>query len=96
MLKIKWLARATANLENERRFIAKDNPQASIQVLQQVFDTVEHLSEFPYIGKSGRINGTREFNIPKLPYIVIYSIDSKFVRIHRILHTRRQYPPSKS
>jgi len=42
MLKIKWLPRATENLENERIFIAKNNLQASIKVLQQIFDTVEH------------------------------------------------------
>ncbi len=44
------------------------------------------------MGKSGRVEGTRELIISNSPYILIYRVKEESVEILRILHTSKRYP----
>jgi plasmid stabilization system protein ParE len=50
------------------------------------------VAEFPQMGRSGRIEGTRELVISGTPYIAAYRIDGDAVRILRVLHGAQQWP----
>ncbi|MBF0194932.1 MAG: type II toxin-antitoxin system RelE/ParE family toxin [Magnetococcales bacterium] len=78
-----------------KEYIAKDNPKFATKVVQHIYDTAENLSKFPYSGQHGRVDETRELKTSKFSYTIVYSIEANSIRIHRNLHTRRQYPPSK-
>ena len=65
---------ALADLEGIYNWIAKDNPTAALAVVERLFDSVEHLASFPQMGHAGRDEGTFEWVVPRLPYIVIYEI----------------------
>lgn len=67
---------ALADLEGIYNWIAKDNPTAAKAVVERVFESVEHLATFPHMGHAGRDEGTQEWVVPRLPYIVIYEIHS--------------------
>jgi toxin ParE1/3/4 len=41
----------------------------------RIIETVRLLRALPHLGHAGRKQGTREFVIPHLPYIVVYRID---------------------
>lgn len=66
--------RALADLEGIYHWIAKDNPTAAKAIVERVFASVEHLASFPQMGHAGRDEGTQEWVVPRLPYIVIYEI----------------------
>jgi toxin ParE1/3/4 len=53
---------------------------------------VERLTEFPEIGRVGRIGGTRELVITQTPYIAAYIFVGDFVTILRILHGAQLWP----
>jgi len=55
---------------------------------------VETLTDFPSLGKPGREEGTREFVVPKTPYIVSYYIEDDNVRVLAIVHNSRRWPGS--
>jgi predicted transcriptional regulator/plasmid stabilization system protein ParE len=60
-------------------------------------DTVQHLEDFPLLGRPGRSPGTRELMISHLPYLVVYSVDAadpQTVVILRVLHGARLWPPA--
>ena len=53
---------------------------------------VEHLANFPQMGRSGRVPGTRELVITRTPYIAVYQITGETIRIERVLHGAQQLP----
>ena len=53
---------------------------------------IEELIKFPKIGRPGRINGTRELIIQRTPYIAVYRIAGKTLRILRVLHGAQMWP----
>ena len=63
---------ALADLEGIYNWIAQDNPPAAKAVVERVFASTEHLATFPQMGHTGRDEGTLEWVVPRLPYIVVY------------------------
>ena len=50
------------------------------------------LAEHPGIGRTGRVEGTRELVIPGLPYILPYQVEDRVIRILAVMHTSRKWP----
>ncbi len=50
------------------------------------------LSRFPYSGRPGRVNGTRELVIYGTPYIIAYRVEATAVVIARLLHSSQRSP----
>jgi toxin ParE1/3/4 len=63
------------DLERIFKWIAKDRPQAAHSVIERILESIERLGELPYIGHKGKAQGTLEWVVTGLPYIVIYKID---------------------
>ena len=73
-MKLVFDERALVDLEGIYNWIAKDNPIAAKSVVERLFESVEHLARFPHMGHIGRDEGTFEWVVPKLPYIVVYEV----------------------
>lgn len=91
-MEVKWLKKALSNLDKEAEYIAQDNPQAAIVVVQRIKEGVDLLKENPSLGRPGRIEGTRELVIDKTSYIVPYRVCNNRVEILRVFHTFRKLP----
>ena len=64
----------SAILKTIYRWIAQDSRKAAKAVVERVFASTELLPSFPYMGRSGREEGTREWVVPRLPYVVVYEV----------------------
>lgn len=73
-MKLIFDEKALVDLENIYNWIAKDNPAAAKAVVERLFASTEHLASFPQMGHVGRDDGTFEWVVPRLPYIVIYEV----------------------
>ena len=91
-MEVRWLKKALNNLNKHAEFIAQDNPQAAIIVVQRIKESVELLKENPSLGRPGRIGGTKELVIDKTSYIVPYRVCNNRVEILRVFHTSRKPP----
>jgi len=60
---------ALADLEGIYHWIAQDSPQAAKAVVERIFASLELLTSFPFMGRPGREEGTREWVVPRLPYV---------------------------
>ena len=82
---------AFADLDNVYHWIAKDNPVAAAFVIQRIFDSIDLLSLFPYISRSGKTDGTFEWAVSRLPYILVYRLDEDYdeLIIVAVFHTAR-------
>lgn len=73
-MKLVFDEKALVDLEGIYNWIAKDNPAAAKAVVERLFASTEHLATFPQMGHAGRDEGTHEWVVPRLPYIVVYEI----------------------
>jgi toxin ParE1/3/4 len=91
-MKVFWLRNALKNLHQAVSYIAKDDSKAAAQVASRIREVAQNLASHPYIGRSGRVEGTRELVIPGLPFLMIYRIKNNRVEILRIHHTAQLWP----
>lgn len=92
MRSVRWTRRALGRLDNIGLWIAAENPAAADKVVSRIIAAVDRLSDYPEIGRPGRLKGTRELPMADIPYIVAYKVTSKTIDILTVLHTSRKWP----
>lgn len=93
-MRVIWSERALSDLSAIEAYIAGDNPAAAVAVKQRLMLEVRSLAEMPLMGRSGRVHGTRELVVTRLPYIVAYRVLENQVAILAVIHGARQWPES--
>jgi toxin ParE1/3/4 len=93
-VRIAWSASAFSDRDIIFDYIEAENPVAAARVDSIIEAQAEPLTEFPEMGRKGRIDGTRELVVAGLPYMLVYRIDGDYVHILRVLHTAQQWPES--
>ena len=90
-MQINWSTEANEDLNEITDFIAADSPVAAVNLSEHLFETAEKIGQMPYMGRKGRIAGTREF-VAHPNYILVYQVKLDEIRILRVLHGSRKYP----
>ena len=93
-MKLEWTRLAIEDRNRIFDYIVNHNPQAAIDVDDRIIKQLKLLTEFPKLGRTGRIENTRELVINHTPYIVAYDTTDKTIRILRILHGAQLWPKS--
>ncbi|RWN00092.1 MAG: type II toxin-antitoxin system RelE/ParE family toxin [Mesorhizobium sp.] len=79
-------------------FIAPDNPAAARRLADRIRDAGRSLGEMA-TGRPGRVTGTYEKPISRLPYIIAYELrpiaGRESVVILYVIHTSRDWPPEE-
>lgn len=94
MPELEWLETARADLLAIIDYISDDNPDAAQRLKDDIEAKAAKLPEFPKLYRLGRIEGTREMVIWS-NFIVVYQEDAFTLRILRVLHAARQWPPGQ-
>ncbi|MEA3410914.1 MAG: type II toxin-antitoxin system RelE/ParE family toxin [Pseudomonadota bacterium] len=93
-MKLVWSRPAILDRKEVRASIAQDNPAAAL-VLDELFsEKASRLTDHPGLGGPGRVAGTRELVVHQ-NYILIYDTAGDLVRVLRVLHAARQWPPTR-
>jgi plasmid stabilization system protein ParE len=80
-----------ANLVAIVEYIEQDNPERAKSFALEIKSRTNSLTEFPDIGRPGRVIGTRELVIHP-NYIIPYRMRGKVVEILRVQHVARRWP----
>lgn len=93
-MRVLWLDRAEADLNDLVDYLLERNPQAAQRVHDAIRDRVALLAHHPGLGRPGRVAGTRELVIAHTPYLVAYTVDRRMdaAIILRVLHGARLWP----
>ncbi len=91
MLPIVWKNNARLRVREAIDYISDFNEQAALDLESALRHSVGRLADFPYVGRPGRVEGTRELIIHP-NYLIIYRIADDAVVILNLVHARRQYP----
>ncbi len=87
-MQIDWTRQALADLAEIEHYIEQERPAAAQRVAAHLVSSVEHLAEFPQLGRRGRRPETRSLVIP--PYVISYRVRSQRLEILSIWHGRRR------
>lgn len=82
---------AYADLERVYEWIRKDRPSAAASVIERIFDSLDRLAVFPFMGHPGSVAETYEWVVPGIPFIIVYEIDepAQELRVIAVFHSRQ-------
>ncbi len=94
MFEINWTEEAEQDLENILLYYFE---QAGLRVAETVYNRIREqvgqLDSFPESTRVGRVQGTRECVISRLPYVAVIDVGHDTVTVLSVVHTARKYPP---
>ena len=95
-MRIRWSPDAVADLASIVEYIRLDHPAAAQRIGRTIYERLSVLREFPRAGRLGRVEGTREFPLPPLPFIAVYRVvgTADIVEIANIIHGAQRWPPA--
>jgi toxin ParE1/3/4 len=92
-VRVRWTPDAERDRINIRRYIAKENRRAATRIDLLFTQAAARLAEFPSLGRSGRVAGTRELHVHR-SYRLVYKVVDDTVWVVNLVHTARQWPPA--
>ncbi len=90
-MRVIWTPEAIRRLTEIQRYISQRNRRAAIQQSEKIDLAAQKLTEFPQLGRPGRIDGTRERPVPGTPYLIAYRVRDR-VEILSLFHGRQNWP----
>ncbi len=93
-MNVNFTPQARDDLLAIRGWIAEDDERAADRVIARIVQTAMMFGQFPMLGRAGQVEGTREFSVVGLPYLIVYRIENETeLDVLTVLHTRRRWPP---
>ena len=92
-MKLFWTRLARFDRQQIREYIANENLAAALALDELVSEKAARLVDHPELGRTGRVEGTREL-VVHTNYLLVYDLKNDSVRILRLLHAKRQWPPA--
>jgi plasmid stabilization system protein ParE len=80
------------DLEKLAAYIGADSEQNAQLVEARIHESARLLSLLPGAGRSGRVKSTRERVVLRMPYILVYRLQRRTIRILRVYHGSRRWP----
>jgi toxin ParE1/3/4 len=95
---VTWSREALDDIKRQAAHIARDNPAAARRLADRIREVGQSLGDMA-TGRPGRVTGTYEKPIGRLPYIIAYALrpiaSRESVVILRVIHTSRDWPPNE-
>jgi toxin ParE1/3/4 len=91
-MKIRWTEKAASDIEGIYDFISQNNPDAALNVVLGLYDSIAQLRTFPGLGRAADeqfSQGTRVLLRP--PYLIFYHVVEDAIVIDSILHGNRRH-----
>jgi len=91
-MKLLWTPAAQRDRDEIYDYIDARDPAAAIALDERFVDKASRLVNMPNMGRAGRVPGTREL-VAHRNYVLIYDVTGDQVRVLRVMHAARQWPP---
>jgi toxin ParE1/3/4 len=92
-MQIRWSPAAAEDFLRIIEYVRQENPPAAQRIAKTIYESAGSLKSFPYKGRTGRVEGTRELPLPPLPFVVVYRILKDAVEIAKVVHGAQRWPP---
>ncbi|OYY74666.1 MAG: addiction module toxin RelE [Gammaproteobacteria bacterium 28-57-27] len=89
-MKLVWTQEALEDRRIVYSYIEAENPRAAISIDELFAEKANLLRQHPHLGRTGRIENTREFVVHN-NYLLVYNIKNDVVCTLRLMHAARQF-----
>ena len=91
-MRLFFTSEAKADIRDLAAYITQDNPGAAIRAVSRIRKAAGLLADTPSIGRIGSLDGTREWVVRGLPYVLVYETDQDegIVVILNVIHAARR------
>jgi plasmid stabilization system protein ParE len=97
MFKVDWTDEAEEDLETALIYYFE---QAGFELADRIYHLIRAqvgtLKQMPHRCRPGKVDGTKEYVLHKLPYVAVVHIGEDTVTVLNLIHTKRKYPPLKN
>jgi addiction module RelE/StbE family toxin len=90
-MRIRWTPAAVADMKSISDYLKDHYPHYRQPTMRKLYEKIRALKNSPYLGRPGRIEGTREILFMPMPYIAVYRIRSQNIEVWRIYHTAQDW-----
>jgi addiction module RelE/StbE family toxin len=90
-VRVIWTPEALQDRTDIWDYIAADNPRAAARMDELFSDAAARLADHPKLGRTGKIQGTRELVVHE-NYLLVYEISGETLWMLVLIHTSRQWP----
>ena len=91
-MELRWTEEAVTDLEHIADYLFEKTPAHAPELVRVIYNAPAALLSFPYRGRMGKKQGTRELVLAPLPYLMVYRVSGEVIHIARILHGAQKWP----
>jgi toxin ParE1/3/4 len=73
-MQVRWTSAAADDLENIANYLFEKTSENAARLIREIYNASSSLKSFPNRGRAGKKEGTREWVMPSLPYIIFYQV----------------------
>ena len=74
-MRLRFTPRAIANIAEVSDYLLVRNPSAAERVRAAIYNSLQNLVLFPYVGRRQSIEGVRRITTRRYSYIIYYTVD---------------------
>ncbi|WP_367347253.1 type II toxin-antitoxin system RelE/ParE family toxin [Stenotrophomonas bentonitica] len=93
MMMLFWTPEAAEDRIEIFEYTEAGNPAAALALDELFSEKADRLIDHPELGRMGRVVGTREL-VAHQNYVLVYDLSGNAIRILRVLHAARHWPPA--
>ena len=83
-MRIRWTPTAAADLQSISDYLHEHHPPYRIPTVRKLYAGIRALKDSPFLGRPGRVDGTRELLFLPMPYVAVYSVHDTSIEVWRI------------
>jgi plasmid stabilization system protein ParE len=89
-LTVRFAPRALSDLEQVREYLVELSPTGAERVRVHLVETINRLTDFPFLGRATDAPGVRVLALARYPYLIFYSVIMEYVVILHVRHGARE------
>ncbi|WP_456754819.1 MULTISPECIES: type II toxin-antitoxin system RelE/ParE family toxin [unclassified Bradyrhizobium] len=92
-MKVRFSRTAQRDLDRIHAYISQDSPAVASRFVVRLIDRARELADHPLSGRVTDEPGVRVIVVPRLRYLIFYTVAVDEIHITHIRHTSRRRPP---
>ena len=87
-----WHSATRDDFRAIRRFYNDLDPSAQRRLIKAIFEAARHLTQHPNLGRTGRVEGTRELLVKGTRFLLGYTVAGDRIIVLAVYHSLRRWP----